>query len=55
MKANANNAQGLKQAKILEAEGIAAALERIGKVAETEQGQLALRYMFGKVSSVDCA
>lgn len=40
--------EGLKQAKILEAEGLAFALERVGRVAQTEHGQRALQYMFGK-------
>ncbi len=45
-------AEGLKQAKILEAEGLAFALERVGQAAQTEQGQRALQYMFGKASGV---
>lgn len=41
-------AQGLKEAKILEAEGIAIALEKIGQATQTESGQRALQFLFGR-------
>lgn len=41
-------AQGLKEAKILEAEGIAIALEKIGRATQTESGQRALQFLFGR-------
>ncbi len=48
-------AQGLKQAKILEAEGIAFALEKIGKATQTENGQRALQFLFGRFGNKFCS
>ena len=41
-------AEGMKRARELEAEGTAYALQRIGQAAQTEEGQRALQYLFGK-------